>query len=166
MTTSQYKGSITLYSSNANFRGPKTVDGHFNLKFSDDLKTVTVTDFEPVVIEHIDVTVLKVKVGETTLTASMLGNGSGTFVQGSGALDINAEFKFELAIPLTSPSQLVLKLTTTQATMPAGNVEKGLAITPGSGVFRLVSAGKFKGGQLDKVKCGVILDGKLTPSPT
>ncbi len=165
MITSTYTGSITLYSSDSGFPGPKTVPGHFNLRFSDDLKSVEVIDFEPVVIDDIDA-----PIGKARLTASLSGKSTGTFDPATGALIISAKFRFKLSVPLVppallAPSILALKLTTTQATMPAGGIEKGQPVAAGTGSFRLVAAGVFKGGKLDQVTCGVILDGSLTPAP-
>jgi hypothetical protein len=50
--------------------------------------------------------------------------------------------------------------------MPAGDTVLGRPVETGTGALRLVAAGAFEHGALDNVRCGVILQGSLTPAPT
>jgi hypothetical protein len=157
-----FAGKVTLYSSRDTFQGraKEVPDISFRGAFADGAATFSVTDFKRVVVPDIDS-----PVGKLTLTASLTEDGSGELDVATGAMTVKVKFRFEFDHPLVRSSVLRLALTTAQATMPAGDVITGSPLQAATGAFKLVAAGTFKGGALDKDLCGVIVEGTFTPSP-
>lgn len=157
---SSFAGKVTLYSSRDEFEGRETRPISFRAAFADGAETFTVTDFKPVVIPDIDS-----PLGKLTLTASLTESGSGELDTATGAMTVKVKFRFEFDHQLVRSSVLRLVLTTAQATMPAGDVISGSPLLKTTGAFKLVAAGEFKGGTLDRDLCGVIVEGAFTPAP-
>ena len=135
--TSQFDGTVTLYSSLEDFEGPEVRSVRFTLALGTDGRALTVT---------------------------MTGQGGGQLDPASGAVQLAVDFLFHFEPAfLASPSTLALALTTATQTRPDGQPMSGTPLAAGQPALKLVGSGVFVEGALDAERCGAIIEGTLQP---
>ena len=154
--TSQFDGTVTLYSSLEDFEGPEVRSVRFTLALGTDGRALTVTAFAPVVID--------LESNPLQLTVTMTGQGGGQLDPASGAVQLTVDFLFHFEPAfLASPSTLALALTTATQTRPDGQPMSGTPLAAGQPALKLVGSGVFVEGALDAERCGAIIEGTLLP---
>ena len=153
---SNFDGTVTLYSSMEDFEGPEVRPVRFTLELGADGRTLTVTAFEPVVID--------LESNPVELTVTMTGQGRGQLDPDTGAVELAVDFLFHFEPDfLAAPSTLALALTTETKKKPDGQPMSGAPLVAGQPALKLVGSGVFDEGALDAELCGTVIEGTLQP---
>jgi hypothetical protein len=162
-TTSICKGTATLWSTHPKFTGPTPHVFQFTATLPDPAGAWTVDNFTPIKVKDIptgnDPTSPKVD-----LTVSLITPANGQRDAATGAMRVQARFKFKFSSFLVPSSTLDITLDTdTPAGPPPPERPKGERYAANSGAVTLAGTGILVDGTLNGVSVTVRLTGTFDP---
>lgn len=161
-TPTKFEGLLTMTSTSDDFARKDIPGFRFNAVFEPDGRWhIPAAGFRHVQPD------IETRVGKVDLVVTLVSDAEGTWDAKSLAIEIAANFRFEIELLLTERSStLALEFdATSERTAPTLTPVTGTLPDRATGTLGLAAAGRFNGTLLDNEDCLVRLQGTFDPNP-